>query len=102
MSAYLVNKKLRKKDESNLKAGIIDESLPVPVQTFILRGHYPESYLNFVKKEEWFIAVKSKMTKLGMVKDKTLKSKAERKASFHINSVKLVKSIIEELESNFS
>ena len=90
----MVNKKLRKKSEDNLKQGISHESLPVPVQTFILRGSYPESYLNFVKKEEWFIVVKNKMNKMGMVKDKTLKTKAERKASFHTNAVKIVKALL--------
>ena len=59
-----------------------------------MRGSYPESYLNFVKREDWFLAVKSRVQKLGMVKDKSLKTKAERRESLHANAIKAVKQLL--------
>jgi hypothetical protein len=62
--------------------------------TFIFRGSYPPSYLKFIKKEDWYLAMK-KEVKQYFVKDKSLESKEERRRSLWANVYTFAKDLIE-------
>lgn len=62
--------------------------------TFIFRGSYPPSYLKFIKKEDWYLAMK-KEVKQYFVKEKGLDSKEERRRSLWANVYTFAKDLIE-------
>ena len=63
--------------------------------SFVLRGAYPASYLNFIKKEDWFMSMKKAMVKHGVAKDKSLRTKTERRESFRDNAYTFARRVIE-------
>jgi hypothetical protein len=60
---------------------------------FILRGAYPESYIKFIHREEWFEKMNKTMQKY-FFKDKSLKAKEDRKYSYWTNVYQHVKIVI--------
>lgn len=60
---------------------------------FVLRGDYPESYIKFIQREEWFEKINQQMSK-HFFKDKSLKAKHDRKYSYWINAYQFVKKIM--------
>lgn len=61
---------------------------------FLFRASYPASYLKFIKKEDWYLAMK-KEVKQYFIKDKKLDSKEERRKSLWANVYKFAKELIE-------
>lgn len=78
-----------------MKHPITTTNLSQAEHTFILRGSYPASYLNFIKKEDWFLSMKKAMVKHGLHKDKSLRTKIERKESFRDNAYSFARRLIE-------
>jgi hypothetical protein len=62
--------------------------------SFLFRASYPASYLKFIKKEDWYLAMK-KEVKQYFFKDKKLESKEERKKSLWTNVYNFAKDLID-------
>ena len=67
---------------------------------FVLRGDYPDSYIKFIQREEWYEKLSSAMSK-HFFKDKSLKAKQERKYSYWKNAHQFIKNLMQEYSEAF-
>jgi len=69
-------------------------------QACIMRTGCPEAYVKFLQKEDWFNQLRNNVAH-HFIKDKSLKSKAERAHSLWKNIYLMCKNLIEELQQLF-
>lgn len=101
MCSNLVLRKLKEKQidaRLDQKQGsdkvITGLELNMKEHSFLFRANYPASYLKFIKKEDWYLAMK-KEVKQYFFKDKKLESKEDRKKSLWTNVYNFAKDLIE-------
>jgi len=73
------------------------QHLTMQEHAFILRAGYPESYIRFIKREDWFLAIK-KQLKGHFSKNKTLKTKEEKILSKWESAYNFIKDLLSELK----
>jgi len=98
--AHLQQRRLttKKADESlNIKGEkcYTGQHLTLQEHAFILRGGYPESYIKFIQREDWFLHIQKSLHQY-FVKDKSLKTKEARQISLWANIYTFIKSLLGE------
>ena len=65
-----------------------------------MRGAYPESYIKFIQREDWFLAI-DKHLHIYFTKDKSLKTKEARALSLWSNIYNFIKKLLDEARELF-
>lgn len=84
----------KKNDEESKYKGVI---LKQHEYNFVLRGGYPDSYLKFIWKEDWFLSMNQKVSKR-FQKNRDLPTKKERILSLWTNIYKFCSELMTELK----
>lgn len=64
---------------------------------FVQRGQYPEAFLKFVNKEEWFLKMQQKINKLIVKEEQPVKEGREKQKQFWNNMYYFVQDLMKDL-----